>query len=359
MSNTSTNGAALVLSNLAKTYGPLTVVRDVSLSVAPGEFVTFLGPSGSGKTTTLNLIAGFTLASSGHITLDGRDLGNVPAHQRGIGVVFQSYALFPHMTVRQNIAYPLEQRRPRIGRATIEARVRRVLELVEMAGYADRRPDQLSGGQQQRVALARAVVFEPKLLLLDEPLGALDKRLRENLQLELRRIHRELGVTIIFVTHDQDEAMTLSDRVVVFNEGGIEQVGTPQDLYGNPATEFVARFLGDSNIFRGDADGLRLNCGAVGIRLPSADREGPLAAMVRPEKVRVTRDCPGANEDGLAVRLTDVTFSGASWRVEGHAADGQSLLARVADGSTLRIGDDVNFVWSLADLRLVAKGPRP
>lgn len=356
MTKASTNGAALVLSDLVKTYGSVTVVRDVSLTVTPGEFVTFLGPSGSGKTTTLNLIAGFTSTTSGHIALDGRDLGNVPAHQRGIGVVFQSYALFPHMSVRQNIAYPLEQRRPRVARPMIEGQVRRVLELVEMAGYADRRPDQLSGGQQQRVALARAVVFEPKLLLLDEPLGALDKRLRESLQLELRRIHRELGVTIIFVTHDQDEAMTLSDRVVVFNEGRIEQVGTPQELYGQPATEFVARFLGDSNIFRGRAEGRRLDCGPVSVHLPSTVPAGPLAAMVRPEKVRVTKAGPAPGEDGLAARLTDVTFSGASWRVEGHAAGGQALLARVADGSALGIGEEVYFVWSVADVRVVAKG---
>ncbi|MFT4116078.1 ABC transporter ATP-binding protein [Bradyrhizobium sp.] len=359
MTNTSANGASLVLSSLAKTYGSLTVVRDVSLDVAPGEFVTFLGPSGSGKTTTLNLIAGFTEASAGRITLDGRDLGNVPAHQRGIGVVFQSYALFPHMTVRQNIAYPLEQRRPRLGRESIEGQVRRVLELVEMAGYSDRRPDQLSGGQQQRVALARAVVFQPKLLLLDEPLGALDKRLRESLQLELRRIHRELGVTIIFVTHDQDEAMTLSDRVVVFNEGRIEQVGAPQGLYDRPATEFVARFLGDSNIFRGTSDGQHLDCGARKLRLPGPVSAGPLAAMVRPEKVRVGRSGPGAGEDGFAASLTDVTFSGATWRVEARAADGQTVLARVADGSSLGIGDTVNFVWSLADVRVVSSGAAP
>ncbi|MBB1091080.1 ABC transporter ATP-binding protein [Rhodopseudomonas pseudopalustris] len=359
MTNIRTNGAALVLKDLAKTYGSLAVVRDVSLTVAPGEFVTFLGPSGSGKTTTLNLIAGFTEASAGRITLDGRDLGNVPAHQRGIGVVFQSYALFPHMTVRQNIAYPLEQRRPRMDRKAIETQVSDVLQLVEMAGYADRRPHQLSGGQQQRVALARAVVFEPKLLLLDEPLGALDKRLRESLQLELRRIHRELGVTVIFVTHDQDEAMTLSDRIVVFNEGRIEQVGTPQQLYGQPATEFVARFLGDSNIFRGRVEDQHLNCGAFNIRLPAPATPGPLSAMVRPEKMRVKKDVAGAGEDGVAATLTDVTFSGSTWRVEGHDSDGRTLLARVADGSTLHIGEMVNFVWSVEDVRIVASEARP
>lgn len=349
-------GAALVLDRLTKTYGALSVVRDVSLNVDPGEFVTFLGPSGSGKTTTLNLVAGFASASQGTITLDGHDLGNVPAHKRGIGVVFQSYALFPHMTVRQNVAYPLEQRRPRMSRVDIEAQVRRVLDLVEMAPYVDRRPDQLSGGQQQRVALARAVVFEPKLLLLDEPLGALDKRLRESLQLELRRIHRELGVTVIFVTHDQDEAMTLSDRVVVFNEGRIEQVGTPQQLYSEPATEFVARFLGDSNIFRGEAEHAGLDCRFFTIRLPKI-ASGRLAAMVRPEKVRVSHVPPGQNKDGLEATLNDITFSGATWRVEGRGPGGQVLLARIADGSSLQIGDSVHFVWSVADVRLVASGP--
>ena len=354
MTIASTTGATLRLSGLAKTYGALTVVRDVNLDIAPGEFVTFLGPSGSGKTTTLNLIAGFTHASAGAIALDGRDLGNVPAHRRGIGVVFQSYALFPHMSVRQNIAYPLEQRRPRLARAEIEKRVGDVLGLVEMSAYADRRPDQLSGGQQQRVALARAVVFQPKLLLLDEPLGALDKRLRESLQLELRRIHRELGVTIIFVTHDQDEAMTLSDRVVVFNEGRIEQVGAPQALYHRPATEFVARFLGDSNLVSGQAAGGQMMAHGATITLPRTAEAGPVTVMVRPERVRIAAGAPGPGESGIPGTVTDLIFTGANWRVEAETDDGAPLLARIADGSGLSPGERVHFIWSDADLCLVA-----
>ncbi|WP_415183198.1 ABC transporter ATP-binding protein [Phaeovulum sp.] len=355
-------GARLELRDLGKSYGGLKVLADVNLSVTPGEFITFLGPSGSGKTTTLNLIAGFADPDDGGVMqLDGRDLGAVPAHKRDIGVVFQNYALFPHKTVRENIAFPLRQRRPRPDKATIDRRVNEVLKLVHLEAYGDRRPHQLSGGQQQRVALARAVVFEPKLLLLDEPLGALDKRLREALQMELRRIHRELGVTIIFVTHDQDEALTLSDRIVVFREGAVEQIGTPEQLYNNPGSEFVATFLGDSNIFACTVRGGVVTASEAGGRyapLPG-EADGAVKIMARPERIRVLPADPGTEIDNaVPVTISDIVFAGASVRVEAEDATGATLIARGGRmDPSLTIGAKAWFVWDSSATRIVAKVP--
>nr|WP_272929038.1 ABC transporter ATP-binding protein [Leucobacter chromiireducens] len=219
---------------------------NVSLTVEPGEFMTFLGPSGSGKTTTLNLIAGFTDLTTGSVRIDGRQMDDVPVHKRDLGIVFQHYALFPHMSVFDNVAFPLARRK--VSKAETVQLVHAALETAGLAGFSERYPAELSGGQQQRVALARALVFQPKVLLLDEPLGALDKNLREKLQLELRRIHRDVGRTFVFVTHDQEEALTLSDRIAVFNNGRIEQVGTAKELYERPASAFVAGFIGESTM---------------------------------------------------------------------------------------------------------------
>lgn len=352
-------GAALELHDLGKSYGGMKVLSGVELNVVPGEFITFLGPSGSGKTTTLNLIAGFADPDAGgRMQLDGRSLAEVPAHKRDIGVVFQNYALFPHKTVRENIAFPLKQRRPRPDAATIARKVDQVLALVHLEAFADRRPDQLSGGQQQRVALARAVVFEPKLLLLDEPLGALDKRLRESLQLELRRIHRELGVTIIFVTHDQDEALTLSDRIVVFREGAVEQIGTPAELYDTPGSEFVATFLGDSNIFSGTVrDGTLIQPLSDARFAPLTDApDGAVKIMVRPENVTVSLGGAGA-ANAVPVTIEDVVYSGATLRVEGLDAEGRQLIARTrADGTAPQIGDKAWFCWDASATRIVSTG---
>ncbi|NYT76932.1 ABC transporter ATP-binding protein [Alcaligenaceae bacterium] len=362
MNTNPTKGAAVHLRNLAKTYGKLTVLRDIDLSIEPGEFITFLGPSGSGKTTTLNLIAGFLQPDKGEILLDGKDLTWIPAYKRGIGVVFQSYALFPHMTVAENIAYPLLQRRPRPDRAYIADRVNAVLDLVHMREYADRRPDQLSGGQQQRVALARAVVFEPQLLLLDEPLGALDKRLRESLQLELRRLHRELGVTIIFVTHDQDEAMTLSDRIAVFRDGAIEQIGTPEELYNYPASEFVATFLGDSNIFSGSLENGHMECSDGRFVVLPGESNGPIKLMIRPEDVTLlsadaNAPTPALLDNAVPVVIDDVVFSGATVRVEAVTGSGTRLLARSGHiDHTIKPGSRASFAWSSAASRVVARG---
>jgi putative spermidine/putrescine transport system ATP-binding protein len=231
---------------VSKTYdGVHYVVEGLDLEVAKGEFVSLLGPSGSGKTTTLMMLAGFESATQGEIRLNGKRLDDKPPHQRDIGMVFQNYALFPHLTIEQNVAFPLSVRG--IGKAEQKARVKRALEMVELPQLASRRPSQLSGGQQQRVALARALVFEPSVVLMDEPLGALDKRLRETMQYEIMRLHRELGLTVVYVTHDQAEALTMSDRVAVFSDGRIQQAATPTELYENAHNAFVANFVGENN----------------------------------------------------------------------------------------------------------------
>jgi putative spermidine/putrescine transport system ATP-binding protein len=241
--------AILELRNVRKTYADVNAVDGVSIKLAAGEFLSFLGPSGSGKTTTLSMIAGLTPSTSGEILLRGQPLNPLPPYRRNIGVVFQNYALFPHMSVERNVAFPLEMRS--VPRADIERRVAKVLSLIGLAAHGKRLPSELSGGQQQRVAVARAIVFEPPLLLMDEPLGALDKKLREQMQLEIKQLHRNLGITIIYVTHDQEEALTMSNRIAVFNNGKIEQLGTPSDLYEHPRTRFVANFIGETNLFPG------------------------------------------------------------------------------------------------------------
>jgi len=289
-------------------------VADLSLAIEAGEFITLLGPSGSGKTTTLMLLAGFEAPSAGQIRLDGRPIQSLPPHKREMGVVFQSYTLFPHMTVAQNVAFPLSVRK--VPAREVGARVTAALEKVHLAHLAERRPQQLSGGQQQRVALARALVFEPRVVLMDEPLSALDKKLREEMQLEIRRLHRELGVTMVFVTHDQAEAMTLSDRVAVFNQGRIEQLAPPQALYDTPANAFVAGFIGDNNVLPGrvDTDGRLLLADG---RALHARRIGALPAQsaaqicVRPERLHLSD--AGANR--LDATVLDAIHQGDHWRV--------------------------------------------
>jgi len=267
-------------------------VRGVSLDIRSGEFLTLLGPSGSGKTTTLMLIAGFETPTAGDIAIDGHSVVALPPHKRNIGMVFQNYALFPHLTVAENIGFPLKQRG--IDRATRARLVAESLDLVRLPGYQARYPRQLSGGQQQRVALARSIVFHPRLLLMDEPLGALDKQLRESLQLEMRRLHADLGITFIYVTHDQEEALTMSDRVAVMHEGLIAQVGTPEDLYDRPCDRFVASFIGESNflpgVVRGRENGMVVaDCGGSMLRAMAQTRLSPgetVTLATRPERIR-------------------------------------------------------------------------
>ncbi|MFA4929673.1 MAG: ABC transporter ATP-binding protein, partial [Patulibacter sp.] len=327
MSTTQT-GHGIRLEHLCKTFGrhDAPAVDDVSIDIAPGEFMTFLGPSGSGKSTTLNLIAGFTETTSGRVEIDGTDVTPLPPHRRRLGVVFQFYALFPHLTVERNVAFGL--RYQQVPKREIAGRVREALRLVRMEQYADRLPSQLSGGQQQRVALARAIVCEPRAVLLDEPLGALDKRLREELQVEIARMHRDLGTTFVFVTHDQDEALRLSDRIAVFNQGRVEQLGTPDELYDRPSTLFIAEFLGESNCFHGTLDGRgeTLDAGYARLRVdPQAaggtGTTGSAALIVRPEALRLD-DAVRDGDNVVGADVVAASFAGRDLRVELRFGDG-------------------------------------
>ncbi|QZY51616.1 ABC transporter ATP-binding protein [Leucobacter tenebrionis] len=329
-------GAPVELVGLTKRYGDKEVVRDLNVSIESGEFVTLLGPSGSGKTTTLNLIAGFTPITSGSIFVDGTDIGRTPAYKRGLGVVFQHYALFPHQSVLENVMFPL--RRRGISRKESAKLARESLALVDLGGYENRRTSELSGGQQQRVALARALVYRPPLLLMDEPLGALDKRLRDSLQVEIKRIQREVGSTCVFVTHDQEEALTMSDRIAVFQEGEVVQFDRPEVLYRRPANLFVAQFLGDSVLVPGDVQrgSFSSDLGVRGIGAPSHP-DGSAFLFVRPEQVDIAPSVREAPADAVALDAAVIsqTFLGSSSRVELRLADGKTpVVARLSAQDT-------------------------
>jgi putative spermidine/putrescine transport system ATP-binding protein len=363
----SEGGASLELTSVVKRYRETVAVDGVSLSINPGEFLTLLGPSGSGKTTVLNLIAGFVRATEGEIWMDEVPITKVAPYRRNIGMVFQHYALFPHMTAAENVAYPLKQRK--VARADVRRRVADALELVELGDLGSRYPRELSGGQQQRVALARAIVFDPRVLLMDEPLGALDRKLRELLQRHIKRLHHELGITFVYVTHDQDEALVLSERVAVFHNGRIEQVGSPVELYENPATVFVAQFLGESNLFPGTltTEGRSATVECDGVALRGAEngniRAGQGAVlMVRPERLRLAvgtgrggTESRDATENRLLGTVNDITYLGSSLRIEVQLDLGREVTVRrsadeVAD---LRKGDRVTVVWEAEDTILL------
>ena len=318
-------GAAIDLSAVSKAYGSFRALDDISLHIEPGEFMTLLGPSGSGKTTTLNVVAGFTEVSAGSLQVGGRSVVGVPAHKRNIGVVFQHYALFPHMTVGRNVAYPLSLRG--IARAEREARVKRALDMVRMADFAHRYPSELSGGQQQRVALARAIVFEPRALLMDEPLAALDRNLRVDMQHEIRSLQRSLGQTVIYVTHDQEEALNLSDRVAVMDHGKLQQVDTPKNLYLRPANPFVAGFFGEANLFRGNAEaGAFVTEG--GARLPLArSARGKAVLCVRPEMI-VFGDKQKEGFPSLEGTVVETRFQGSILRISLRTPLGPIMAVR-------------------------------
>ncbi len=359
------NGTQIRLTDVLKRYGhDAPAVDSISLTIEPGEFMTLLGPSGSGKTTTLNLIAGFETLTAGTIELNGTDVGQLPPHRRDLGMLFQNYALFPHMTVAQNVAYPLRERR--VPKAEIAARVAAVLDLVQLPGRDDAYPAQLSGGQQQRVALARAIVFNPRALLLDEPLGALDRNLRAALQAEIRRIHREVGSTFVFVTHDQEEAMNLSDRIALFNAGRIEQLGSPEELYRTPDTLFTARFLGDSNVFElGDA-GFGSTTGWEGRTWtvdPATVSSHPgvhtrAAIVVRPEDIRLATDpaepAPGANVIDATVRDVEYMGSYRTALLEMGASGTPGRVRLDASDAAASPGDRVLAWWRPDRQRVVA-----
>jgi len=318
---------------VSKTYdGRSHVVKNLDLAIAKGEFLTLLGPSGSGKTTTLMMLAGFEVPTGGEIFLSGAPLSKKPPHERGIGMVFQNYALFPHMTIAENIAFPLEVRG--LSKSDIQTKVGRALHMVRLPHLAERKPAQLSGGQQQRIALARALVFEPELVLMDEPLGALDKQLREHMQYEIRSLHMELGVTVVYVTHDQTEALTMSDRIAVFAGGHIRQLADPRTLYEAPADGFVASFVGESNRFDGFIAGRDGNAivvetsGGAKLRALPIDtaESGAAAVIVRPENVLLGEATAGL-ADVLTGRIEDVVYHGDHLQVH-IAAGGLEVVAK-------------------------------
>jgi putative spermidine/putrescine transport system ATP-binding protein len=325
---------AVRVTDLYKRYGDFAAVDGVSLDVRKGEFLTFLGSSGSGKTTTLNMIAGFDDPTSGQILLNGSAVTGLPPQKRNIGMVFQRYTLFPHMTVADNVAFPLSVRR--LSKDEVKSRVLDALRLVQLERFAERKPSQLSGGQQQRVALARALVYEPQLLLMDEPLGALDKKLREEIQLEIRKLHHRLGVTILYVTHDQEEALRMSDRIAVFEHGRIVQVGSGEDLYHRPATAFVAGFIGNSNFLRGSvvehrSDAAMVKLAENGMVRVAPDAVGPVGSevriMVRPEEIGLSNDVD-ATGTVIPVTVRERIFLGDAITYEVTARDGQNIVIR-------------------------------
>ena len=343
-----------------KSYdGETEVVRDLHLSVQEGEFLTLLGPSGSGKTTCLMMLAGFEAPTRGGIRLAGRTIHDVPARQRDIGMVFQNYALFPHLTVGENLKFPLEVRG--MDKASTKERVAYALRLVRLEGFEERRPGELSGGQQQRVAIARALVFEPRLVLMDEPLGALDRRLREEMQFEIRRIQRTLGVTVIYVTHDQQEAMVMSDRVAVFNRGRIEQVAAPEVLYEEPERPFVATFIGDNNLLRGevvdiDGDFCKVVFGEHTITafLVSPRAVGDTVVLaVRPERIGLAAE-PGTYGNEFVVPVSDVIFLGDHLLVRatmGEQVDFVVKIPNIVGHGAVLPGDRVRIGWTPTDCR--------
>jgi putative spermidine/putrescine transport system ATP-binding protein len=354
------DAGAVRFEGVEKTYdGETLVVHDLDLDIAAGEFLTLLGPSGSGKTTTLMMLAGFEVPTRGTISVGGRDITRVPPHKRGIGMVFQNYALFPHMSVAENLAFPLGVRG--IGKPERKSRVTNALEMVRMEGFGARMPGQLSGGQQQRVALARALIFEPTLVLMDEPLGALDKQLREHMQYEIKDLHRRLGVTVIYVTHDQTEALTMSDRVAVFNHGRVQQVAPPRDIYERPQTAFVAQFIGENNRITAKIEKL---AGAQAIAVtrsgqrilcePAAEAKAgeDVLVSIRPEALSVASPGTGG-ENALPATVSNVIYHGDHIRLTVAAGSGEEFVVkaptRQAEHAT--IGTNVEIVWNARDAR--------
>lgn len=347
----------LSVRGLGKDYGSVQAVKSMSLEIEKGEFVSLLGPSGCGKTTTLQMIAGFTEPSRGQVILDGKDLTDMPPENRDIGVVFQSYALFPHMTVNDNISFGLEMRK--MSKADRQTRIADVLDMVSLSGMGDRYPAQLSGGQRQRVAIARSLAIRPRLLLLDEPMSNLDAKLRENMHIELRRIQRKLGITTILVTHDQTEAMTMSDRIALMNDGCIQQLAPPLEVYHNPNTLFVSSFLGRANVFEGDITqsvetgyAVRSHGLNFAVCLPDNHpfRAGPANIMIRPENVNIVE----TQEDGkLAGTLAEAVFLGSHWLCEVETPLGLWFVS--TKSLTAKPGAQVMLDWHNRDLRIIAE----
>jgi putative spermidine/putrescine transport system ATP-binding protein len=356
------NDAFVLFDHVQKTYdGEELVVKDLNLSIGRGEFLTMLGPSGSGKTTCLMMLAGFETATHGDIRLDGKPINNIPPHKRGIGMVFQNYALFPHMTVGENLSFPLEVRG--MGKAEREKKIQRALDMVQMGEYAHRRPAQLSGGQQQRIALARALVFEPELVLMDEPLGALDKQLREHMQFEITRLAHDLGITTVYVTHDQTEALTMSDRIAVFNDGRVQQLAGPEDLYERPENSFVAQFIGENNTLEGKIEDIaetsctvRLDNGDLIDAIPVNVSKGGerTRVSIRPERVEIN---PARLPEGahmLDAEVMEFIYMGDIYRTRLRVAGTDNFIMKyrnAADQGKLTPGQNVRIGWLPEDCR--------
>ena len=348
-------------SHVQKTYdGETLIVKDLDLDIRRGEFLTLLGPSGSGKTTCLMMLAGFETPTSGEIRLGGRIINRLPPHKRNIGMVFQNYALFPHMTVAENLAFPLSVRN--LSKTDISERVKRVLSMVQLDAFAKRYPGQLSGGQQQRVALARALVFEPQLVLMDEPLGALDKQLREHMQMEIKHIHQRLGVTVVYVTHDQSEALTMSDRVAVFHQGEIQQIAPPRELYESPRNTFVAQFIGENNRFAGElvertgdtctvqlARGEKVQALAVNVGQPG----DAVSLSIRPERIRLNNAAEGC-DNRFSGRVSEFIYLGDHVRVRLEVCGKTDFFVKqpIAElDPGLAVGDVIPLGWQVEHVR--------
>jgi putative spermidine/putrescine transport system ATP-binding protein len=363
------------LERCSKSYGSVIALAEIDLTIAKGEFVTLLGPSGSGKTTLLNLIAGMVSPSAGRVFIEGRDATELPPSRRGLGMVFQNYALMPHMTVFDNIAFPLRVRK--LARAEIQRRVAEVLDIVQLPKVARRKPRELSGGQQQRISLARCIVYNPAIILMDEPLGALDKKLREDMQLEIKRLHRELGITMLYVTHDQEEALVMSDRIVLLTGGRVAQVGTPDELYHRPLSTFVANFLGHSNLFEGrvedngppvcvrTADGLALRSQHLASGQEAGARVGELVSLlVRPENVMITvaSDPTAETENSVEGTVCESVNLGGVIRHYVAGSGGRTFVSVEFNRPGLRVldkGTPVRLSWRAVDMRLLSSSGQP
>lgn len=338
------SAALLEVRKVAKRFGAAEVLKDISLSIASGEFLTLLGESGSGKTTLLRLIAGFDEPSSGEIWMSGARLDLLPPYKRRVNTVFQNYALFPHLSARDNVAYGLRVKN--LPANEISGRVGEALRMVKMQDFAAYRPAKLSGGQQQRIALARALVNRPQLLLLDEPLSALDANLRKQMQSELKSLQREIGVTFLFVTHDQEEAMALSDRIALLRDGALEQVASPREIYAHPATAYTAEFIGQTNLLRGEIRGGMVTCGAL--RWPLEQADGPVVFSLRPEAIRICADGNGQpSEAKFRASVRQQFYGGSSELLEVDCGNGQTLRVRIPTRGPL--SGEHDFVFSLCD----------
>lgn len=362
MANATSDDAFVVFDRVQKSYdGETLVVKNLNLSLPRGEFLTMLGPSGSGKTTCLMMLAGFETATHGEILLGGKPINNIPPHKRGIGMVFQNYALFPHMTVGENLSFPLEVRG--IDKSTREAKIKRALDMVQMGTFMNRRPAQLSGGQQQRIALARALVFEPELVLMDEPLGALDKQLREQMQFEITRLAHDLGITTVYVTHDQTEALTMSDRVAVFEDGRIQQLDAPDTLYEEPQNSFVAQFIGENNTLEGavtkingDKCEVRLDDGEIIDAKPvNVSAVGDRTRVsIRPERVEFNKSRLQEGAHTLKAEVLEFVYMGDIFRTRLRVAGNDDFVVKTRnapDQARMTPGQQIEIGWLPQDCR--------